>query len=99
MLNDHLSLLEKYSILISYLLKNSRIFPRLYQMFLPQDFSRPKILFDHFPGFQAFPVCVGNLDGRALQYPSLSIIRQLCALVFHQEKHYLGVDFVVLLVL
>ena len=65
MLNHHLSLLEKYSILISYLLKkNTRILPGLSQMFLSQDFSRPENLCDHFAGFQAYSsVCGGALGG------------------------------------
>ena len=25
-------------------------------------------MFDHFPGFQAFPVCVGTLGGKPLKY-------------------------------
>ena len=69
MLNDHLSLLEKYSILISYLLKESSIIlPGLSQIFLSQDFSRPENLFDHFLVFKLFPECVGTLGGMPLQY-------------------------------
>ena len=54
---DHLSLQEKYSIPISYPLKLSDFF-----------FTRPRNLFDHFPGFQGFPGCVGTLGGRPFKY-------------------------------
>ena len=65
MLYDHLSFQEKYSVLILYLLKKiSRIVPGISGFFFP----RPGNLFDHFPGFQGFPGCVGTLGGRPLQY-------------------------------
>ena len=59
-LNDHLSLQEKYSIIISNIFPNiSKIFPGHFSAFpgLFQDFPRPGnlLIFVHFPGFQGFP--------------------------------------------
>ena len=68
MLYDHLSLQEKYSILISYLLKKFQDFSRTFSFFLFQDFPKPGNLFDHSPGFKGFPGCVETLGGRPLQF-------------------------------
>ena len=57
MLYDHLSLQEKHSILILYLLKNFQDCSGISGFFF---FSRPGILFDHFSGFSRFSRVHGN---------------------------------------
>ena len=69
MLNDHLSLLEKYSILISYLLKKiPGFFQDFLKFFFPRAIPGLKIHLIIFLVFKLIPMCMGTLGGRPIQY-------------------------------
>ena len=49
--------------------KKSQYSSRTFSNFsFPGLFQAWEFIFDHFPGFQAFPVCVGTLGGKPLKY-------------------------------